>query len=683
MKSLLLSLLASASFAATPHPSLPSVTVPQGLGMNIHFTQARPGELEMLAAAGCRWVRMDFQWGGIERERGNYDFSAYDGLMRSLKAHDMRAVFILDYGNTLYGHERSVVSDEGIQAFARWAAAAVRHFKGQGILWEIWNEPNGGFWHPKANVKEYAALALATSKAMREAVPEEAIIGPATSEVDLPFLEACFDAGLLELWDAVSVHPYRQNGPESAALDYAKLRRLIAKYAPKGKVIPILSGEWGYSSAWHNEDAEKQGKMLPRQWLTNLAQHVPLSIWYDWHEDGTDPKEAEHHFGSVGFEYHAGRDPVYDPKPAYQAAKTLISTLKGFQFMKRLSTGNADDYALLFIKGGEMCLTVWTTGASPHAMKLPASAGEFEVTGHTGKRLPAARAHDGFVTIAATDAPQYLVSKEPNTLLVHAAVAHPLRATLFPVQGRTLGVRVESLCEVAFAGTLHLTGVQGFVPELGEQKVSFTGVESEKTLNFALSVSPGEEYQAGVRIDNAEGIMLELPAQRFRSVPEDLLKACAVYGDGDAKVKSEQAVEVAAAPEPLPFGEATALRISYRFEPGWRFLVVGPKGDALRSIPGEPRAFGCWIFGDGGQQTPRLRVVDAKGQTWQPSGELIRWKGWRYVEFKLDKTTAHWGGTKDDVIHYPLRWDAMLVIDNGPRTATAGTLFCTSPVLIY
>ena len=81
---------------------------------------------------------------------------------------------------------------------------------------------------------------------------------------------------------------------------------LIDQYAPKGKQIPILSAEWGYSAAWKDFDETKQGKMLPRQWLVNLANDVPLSIWYDWHDDGTDPKEPEHHFGTV---QHVSRGP--------------------------------------------------------------------------------------------------------------------------------------------------------------------------------------------------------------------------------------------------------------------------------------------------------------------------------------------------------------------------------------
>jgi hypothetical protein len=176
---------------------LPSAVVPDGLGVNIHFTDPRPGELEMLAAGGFHWVRMDFSWGGTEQRPGIYDFSAYDRLLAALEGQKLRAIFILDYGNSLYEPDSAVATEAGRRAFSRWAAAAAVHFQGHGILWEIWNEPNGGFWKPQAKVEDYAKLTLAAAQAIHAAAPGEAVIGPATSGVDLAFLESCFKAGLL------------------------------------------------------------------------------------------------------------------------------------------------------------------------------------------------------------------------------------------------------------------------------------------------------------------------------------------------------------------------------------------------------------------------------------------------------------------------------------------------------
>ena len=402
-----LAMLWAAGATATA-AELPGPAVPEGLGVNIHFTDPRPGEMEMLAGAGLRWVRMDFGWDGTERKKGQYDFSPYDRLLTALDKHKIRAMLILDYSNANYDRGQSPASDEGRAAFARWAAAAARHFRGRGILWEMYNEPNIFFWRPKPDVAQYVKLALAVGKALREAEPAEMYTGPATSEISFPFLEACFKAGLLDYWCAVSVHPYRQKAPETAAPEHARLRKLIDQYAPQGKQIPILSGEWGYSSAWKNFDEAKQGKMLPRQWLTNLANGVPLSIWYDWHDDGANPKEPEHHFGTVGHLYHAGREPVYDPKPAYLAAKTLTGALDGFSFARQLPAGGADDFVLEFVRGDQKRLVAWTTAATPRKVLIPGVAGRYAVTGHTGQALSALVADAAGLSIELSDAPQYL-----------------------------------------------------------------------------------------------------------------------------------------------------------------------------------------------------------------------------------------------------------------------------------
>jgi hypothetical protein len=409
---------APALFAAGPHPSLPDEVVPDGLGVNIHFTDAQPGELDMLAQGGFRWIRMDFTWAATERKRGRYDFAAYERLLAALEAHKLHAVFILDYANPLYEPNQSVVSAKGREAFSRWAAAAATHFKGHGILWEIWNEPNIGFWKPKPDVGQYSTLAVAASKAIRDAAPGEAIIGPATSGVDLKFLEGCFRAGLLKLWDAVSVHPYRPGEPESVAGDYNKLRELIARYAPAGKEIPVLSGEWGYSSTWKTFDDAKQGRMLTRQWLTNLANHIPLSIWYDWQDDGTDPHEGEHHFGTVRNQYLPGESPVYGPKLAYLAAKTLTATLAGFRFDKRLKLDSSEDYAFVFRKQDQHRIAVWTTSATRHSVKIPSAAGKFNVVMHTGEQAkPVSVVNGNAIEVTVSDDPQYLLIDGANPVL--------------------------------------------------------------------------------------------------------------------------------------------------------------------------------------------------------------------------------------------------------------------------
>ena len=404
-------------------PSLPAAGSLMGLGVNIHFTDARAGELEQLAAGGYRIARMDFGWDGMEQQQGLYDFSAYDRLTAALERQHIRPYYILDYHNRFYDQGESPHSDAGRDAFCAWVAAALKHFAGHNIIWEMYNEPNIGFWKPRPKVEDYAKLCLAVGATIRAIAPHEIFVGPAVSEIDLHFLEQCFAAGCLRYWDAVSVHPYRHRPPETAAADYRIVREMIARYAPSRPdgtptPIPLIAGEWGYSSGGWGEgyDEALQGRYLPRLWLTNLANDIRISIWYDWHEDGTDAKEGEHHFGSVRFPYLDGHPEVYQPKPAYLAARTLTSTLRSLPFSKALALG-PDEHVLLFGTDAEQRLVAWSSAAAASTVTIPASAGRFAVLGHLGEPLPAIDADRTGLHLLLSAQPVYLIPDQPNQSL--------------------------------------------------------------------------------------------------------------------------------------------------------------------------------------------------------------------------------------------------------------------------
>lgn len=379
---------------------LPAPVLPAGVGVNIHFNRGHETDLDLIAAAGIKVVRMDLGWAGIERQRGEYDWSAYDELTANLEKRGLQPLYILDYSNPLY--EETVVSrnpvtgreqrdtaspqrPESVAAFARWAAAAAERYRGRRVIWEIWNEPNISFWKPKPDVTQYNTLALATCRAIRAVDPRATIIGPATSEIPLKFLEEHFACGILEYLDGVSVHPYRSYAkpPETAAEEYAKLRELIARYAPPGKKdLPILSGEWGYASHTRGVSLDTQAAFAARQQLANLLAGVPLSVWYDWKNDGPDPDEREHNFGLVNLDL--------SPKPAYQAIKTLTTELAGYRIERRLDLGRDTDYALVLRRaGGADKLALWTS-AEPHPVTLrvkPAARARVTAVAGLGNRV--------------------------------------------------------------------------------------------------------------------------------------------------------------------------------------------------------------------------------------------------------------------------------------------------------
>ncbi|HYX30788.1 MAG TPA: cellulase family glycosylhydrolase [Pyrinomonadaceae bacterium] len=383
-------------------------TVEQSLGVNIHFIDPKPGEVKMIADAGFRWVRMDFVWEDTERQREQYDFSAYDRLLKQLDEYQIRALFILDYGNPLYTQGKSVRTPLAREAFARWAVAAGKHFSGRGIIWELFNEPNNRmFWPPVPNVEEYNALAEIVGQAFHAELPNEQLIGPAMASTDLRFLQSCLSDRAHHYWSAISIHPYRQTNPETAGNDYARLRELLDQIGSTQSHLKIISSEWGYSSAWSRMNEERQATTLTREFLTNLANGISLSIWYDWRDDGNDATEPEDHFGLVRYDYHANGSPVYEPKPAFLAAKTLTTLLSGYRFEQRLSVGTQDDYVLTFRRAGERRVVAWTTG-TPHRLTIPEAVEQYSIITMTGVDGGQVQSSHG-VTIDVSTTPVYVI----------------------------------------------------------------------------------------------------------------------------------------------------------------------------------------------------------------------------------------------------------------------------------
>jgi polysaccharide biosynthesis protein PslG len=351
-----LPMLAQAAQPVLPE-GLPEPVIPQGFGINIHFVEPEASSLERISEGGYSFVRMDLKWERVERERGLYDFSAYDKLTDAMRERRVRMLYILDYGNKLYGDGLAPRTEEDRAAFARFAVAAARHFAGRGVVWAIWNEPNNAqFWKPAVNAEEYALLAVRAAREMHAAEPKACILAPSSSTFQWSYLEAAFRHGLLHEIDGVSVHPYRESAPETVVEDYARLRQLIAVHTrPGDPQRPIICSEWGYATyeASNGFSKDIQAAYLVRSWLSNLAAGVNLSIYYDLRDDGVDPTDREHHFGVLNHNLI--------PKPAFIAAKALVKDLQGYRFLHRLNRPATNDWALLFRRGKNLALVTWNS----------------------------------------------------------------------------------------------------------------------------------------------------------------------------------------------------------------------------------------------------------------------------------------------------------------------------------
>ena len=225
---------------------------------------------------------------------------------------------------------------ECIHAFGAFAAATAARFRGNGIVFECLNEPNG-MGHDDA--QDIALLCKSAGAAFT--ARGEFFVGPALAGLSvtaLAYLNVSMQAGILDGLSGLSVHPYRGTAPETSLSDWVTLRQMTMRHGttPAQRVMPMLSGEWGYTSAdagcmYPNRvDEQTQAAYLARMWLTNTMAGVLISINYDWSDGSNGPADCESNFGSV-HHVHPGQQQPPRPKPAFTAALTLQVTLGDFQ----------------------------------------------------------------------------------------------------------------------------------------------------------------------------------------------------------------------------------------------------------------------------------------------------------------------------------------------------------------
>ena len=671
MIQLLIPLLFSAYADVTEPPS-----IRQALGVSTHLTGAASRDLDAIRDAGLGWIRNDLVWGVVEREKGVYRFEPYDELLDGLGARGLGALLVLAYSNGVYENERSVRTAEGRAAFARFAASAAARYRARRIRWEIWNEPDQEqFWLPAPDPAEYAALALEAARAIREADPGAVILAPASSSFPWHFLESAFEKGLLDVIDEVSVHPYRVIAPESVRGDYARLRDLIDKHSRKRPGPPIVSSEWGYSNHHFGipipEDL--QAAYAVRMFLTNMAYGVRLSIWYDWANDGPEPRNTEHNFGLVTHER--------EPKEAYRAVRTLTSVIGKRSLVRRLQVAQ-EDHLLLFEAAGEPpLLAAWTEGR-PHDLILRAGdAAQARIVGMTGKEDILESTGDGSFTVPLLAFPTYIeIPSRSADLVVHGMELGPTEQALTVTLIRTGGGRRATTLGVTLGSATARHPVM-----LDPAGIFAVDLPVTWPIESPLAVF--------VELHDAESgeLLAAAPPTALAALPsfmEDWVQAAGSLRNFQVDLEGASAKDQAWLTRRMGSpavgersNEPKALSCSYRLESGGKYLRIMPV--SRREISGKPSALLVAVNGDGSGSWIRCRVKDAKDEVFQPEGIAVSWKGWKQIQLPVDgRESRHWGGNKDGVMDYPITWDSLFLVE-APPGGSSGTLDFRFPLLVH
>lgn len=367
-------------FLGSPAYAWNKPVVGEGYGVQVKEGRTSDEELEMIKEAGLDYVRFVIPWYEVEKSKGSFVWGYFDRFVTRLREHGLKAVIVLGGGHPDYtgyvdapkGNLDRVrqylvapATDEAVEAFTHFAVKAVEHFGDQDIVWELWNEPDTDrFWAPEANVEDYIKFASASCRAMKEANPAVRVIGPGMADfpgyrgASVPsFLGPVLQSPLIDCFDAISLHPYRDGDmpPETVLSSYDRLHQFIKNFGPKGRPTPpIVSTEWGFTLTDMSE--EEQAAFLLRSFLLNSLAGVNLSIWYEWRDARSGRDDPEANFGLLKLNL--------DKKASYRALLDFLPPLKGAVIEKRIDAGNTEDYVLILRKpDGNYSLVYWSVAA--------------------------------------------------------------------------------------------------------------------------------------------------------------------------------------------------------------------------------------------------------------------------------------------------------------------------------
>lgn len=229
---------------------------------------------QMVREMGASWAVEYFLWAAHEPAPGVYNWSHADLVVDHAVNQGITVIARLGYVPEWARPPRTsplYLDESGYDAFARFVAAFVEHFRGRVRYVVIWNEPNlSQEWgyrpvHPAA----YTELLRRAYMTAKEADPQVQVLGGALAPTlappgsqwgwnDLDFLQGMYDAGAAPYFDILAAHSYGwtfgpDEPPSPDAVNFSRvelLREVMVRNGDGAKHIIITEGGWNDHPRW-------------------------------------------------------------------------------------------------------------------------------------------------------------------------------------------------------------------------------------------------------------------------------------------------------------------------------------------------------------------------------------------------------------------------------------------------
>jgi hypothetical protein len=154
-------------------------------GVNIHSPTGADLELTMskLQAAGIGWAHVAVIWPYVEGTEGSYDWSAYDAIVASAKAHGIQILATILYTPSWATSDPNWTGVPNTAAWVTFCSTAARRYKSSITYWGIWNEPNSTEFWAGTRQQYITQLLQPGSEALHAGNPDAKVGGPALAHV--------------------------------------------------------------------------------------------------------------------------------------------------------------------------------------------------------------------------------------------------------------------------------------------------------------------------------------------------------------------------------------------------------------------------------------------------------------------------------------------------------------------
>lgn len=320
---LFLTLLISGCATTKVLPPVLPATLPVDFTGVVTRGLEQESETEFVGSLNASWVRQGFFWARLEREQGVWTWTGRDEFVQRAETLGLKILAVLDYDTPWVrppGRSQEYIPPEYYPAWENYVRQVVRRYKDRVGAFEIWNEPNlGWFW--SGTKEEFAAIAVLAARVIREEAPQAKILGPGFFGVPEDWIEACTRAGLWELVDGLAFHPYWVSELDALALVDAARRQADKT----GKNLELWVTEVGWPTQGYyltTADPQEQAVRLSRFLLGAALRGVKTVVTYMTTDaDVRGSWDSEHYFGLATAEGA--------PKPAAEEFRRVSRVLSG------------------------------------------------------------------------------------------------------------------------------------------------------------------------------------------------------------------------------------------------------------------------------------------------------------------------------------------------------------------